>query len=79
MTDKNPALHFVHKMALRNAVKLVRGFRKQIGHLDEDVIVGKLLDELQTSSFEIRCAVRSRRSAGWDLACAISLAEINAQ
>jgi hypothetical protein len=40
-------------MAVRNSLKLVKGLRKQIGDLDEDVMVGKLLDELRMSSYEI--------------------------
>jgi hypothetical protein len=33
------ALRFVLKMALRNSLKLVKGLRKQISDIDEDVIV----------------------------------------
>jgi hypothetical protein len=35
-------LRFVIKMALRNALKLVRGLRKQITELDEDVMARAL-------------------------------------
>jgi hypothetical protein len=52
MTD-DAALRFVLKMALRNALKLVNGLRKQIGDIDEDVIVAKLIEELRMSSYEI--------------------------
>ena len=47
------ALRFVLKMALRKSLKLVKGLRKQISDIEEDVIVGKLLDELRMSSYEI--------------------------
>ena len=47
-------MRVVLEMALLNALKLVTGLRKQIGDLDGDVIVGKLLDELQLSSLRGR-------------------------
>jgi hypothetical protein len=47
------ALRFVLKMALRNSPKLVKGLRKQISDIEEDVMVGKLLEELRMSSYEI--------------------------
>jgi len=47
------SLRFVIKMALRNALKLVRGLRKQITELDEDVMAGKLIDEINLSNYEI--------------------------
>jgi hypothetical protein len=47
------AVRFVFKMALRNSLKLVKGLRRQIGDIDEDVIVGKILDELRMSSYDI--------------------------
>jgi hypothetical protein len=53
MSKPDRALHFVIKMALRNALKLVPGLRKQIGDLDEDVIVSKLLLEIGQSNYEI--------------------------
>jgi hypothetical protein len=53
MTGPNPALHFVIKMALRNALKLVRGLRKQISDTEEDVIASKLLLEVGQSNYEI--------------------------
>jgi hypothetical protein len=53
MPPPDDAPRFVLKMALRNALKLVKGFRKQIGDLDEDVIVAKLIEELRMSAFEI--------------------------
>ncbi len=52
MTDRNPALHFVLKLALRNALKMVTGMRKQISDIEEDVIVAKLIDELRMSSYQ---------------------------
>ena len=53
MTDDDDALRYVLKMALRNAVKLVKGLRKQIGAIDEDVMVAKLIRELEVSGYEI--------------------------
>jgi hypothetical protein len=46
-------LHFVIKMALRNALKLVRGLRKQISDTDEDVIAVKVIQEINLSNYEI--------------------------
>lgn len=53
MTSPDPALSFVFKMALRNALKMVRGLRKQIGDSDEDVMTTKLLAEIGLSNYEI--------------------------
>ncbi len=39
---------FILKMALRKALKLVRGLRRQITDVDE-----KIIDELDTSGWEI--------------------------
>ena len=41
------------KMALRNALKLVRGLRKQISDIDEDVMTAKLIKEINLSNYEI--------------------------
>ena len=40
-------------MALRNALKLVRGLRKQISELDEDIMTAKLINEINLSNYEI--------------------------
>src|SRR3979411_2187824 len=53
MPNHNPGLHFVVQMALRNALKLVRGLRKQISEAEESVMTGKLLDEIALSNYEI--------------------------
>ena len=42
------SLRFVLKMALHNALKTVKGLRKQIGDIDEDVMVGKLLTDTRS-------------------------------
>ena len=47
------ALRFVLKMAIRNALKMVKGLRKQISDIEEDVIVAKLIEELRMSSYEV--------------------------
>ena len=39
MPDHDPGLHFVVQMALRNALKLVRGLRKQISEAEERYVV----------------------------------------
>jgi hypothetical protein len=61
MSHRNPGLHFVIKMALRNALKLVRGLRKQISETEEDVMTSKLLQEIGLSNYEI---VRRQGAAG---------------
>jgi hypothetical protein len=43
----------VIKMALRNALRLVRGLRKQISDLDEDVMTIKLIQEIEMSNYQI--------------------------
>jgi hypothetical protein len=53
MPHHDPGLHFVVQMALRNALKLVRGLRKQISEAEESVMTGKLLDEIALSNYEI--------------------------
>lgn len=40
-------------MALRNALKLIPGLRKQLSEKDEDVVVLNLLRELEASGYEI--------------------------
>jgi hypothetical protein len=52
-SSPDPALHFVFQMALRNALKLVRGLRKQISEAEESLMAGKLLDEIAMSNYEI--------------------------
>lgn len=47
-------LHFIVQMALRRALKLVRGLRKQITDLDERIMTTKLIRELHVSGWEIR-------------------------
>jgi hypothetical protein len=39
-------------MALRNALKLVRGLREQISELDEDIMTAKLINEINLSNYE---------------------------
>jgi hypothetical protein len=53
MSNADGALHFLIKMALRNALKLVPGLRKQIGDIDEDVMASKLLLEIEMSNYDI--------------------------
>jgi hypothetical protein len=52
VTDDD-ALRFVLKMALRNALKLVKGLRKQVREIDESIVVTKLLSEIDVSGYEI--------------------------
>ena len=52
MTE-DEALRFVLKMALRNALKLVRGLRKQIGDREEDLIVLALIREIELSAYTV--------------------------
>jgi hypothetical protein len=51
MNDKDRS--FVLKMALRNALKPIPGLRKQLSDKDEDVVVLKLLRELEVSGYEV--------------------------
>ena len=53
MPEHDPDLHFVIQMALRDALKLVRGLRKQISEAEESVMAGKLLDAIALSSYRI--------------------------
>ena len=41
-------------MALRRALKLVRGLRKQINDIDENIMAKKMIDDLDVSGWEIR-------------------------
>ena len=41
MPDHDPGLHFVVQMALRNALRLVRGLRRQISEAEESVMGGQ--------------------------------------
>jgi hypothetical protein len=53
---------FVLKMQLRKALSLIKGLRRHISDADEDVIVLKLLEELDVAGFEI---VKKPGSAGF--------------
>ena len=53
MSDENTDHSFVLKMALRNALKLIPGLCKQLNDTDEDIVVLKLLRELDTGGYEI--------------------------
>jgi hypothetical protein len=48
------SLRFVLKMALRKSVRVVSGLRRHVNDRTEDVIVMKLLLELETAGWEIR-------------------------
>jgi hypothetical protein len=52
VTDDD-ALRFVLKMALRNPCKLVKGLRKQVGEIDERIVVTKLLSEIDVVGYKI--------------------------
>ncbi|HEY6258204.1 MAG TPA: hypothetical protein VIY51_20675 [Xanthobacteraceae bacterium] len=59
----DPAVRFVVKMALRRSLKLIKGLRRQLTDIDENIMVDKLLSELDTSGWQI---VRQLgRSAGF--------------
>jgi hypothetical protein len=60
MTDNDHS--FILKMALRNALKLIPGLRKEIGDKDEDVIVMKFLRELDVAGYVV---VRKPGNAGF--------------
>jgi hypothetical protein len=53
MPPPDPKLHFMIKMALRNALKLVPGLRKQIREIDEDIMASKLITEIGQSNYQI--------------------------
>ncbi len=40
-------------MALRKALKLIRGLRRQVTDIDESIMAKKIIDELDTSGWEI--------------------------
>ena len=44
---------FVLKMQLRKALGLIKGLRRHISDVDEDVIVLKLLEKLDVAGYEI--------------------------
>jgi hypothetical protein len=46
-------LQFVVEMALRSALKLVRGLRKQIGEREEAVMAAALIREINRSNYQI--------------------------
>ena len=60
MPDDNKDHSFIVKMALRNALKLIPG--KKTSDKDEDIVVLKLLRELDVSGYEI---VKKPGSAGF--------------
>jgi len=62
MGPDDVAFRFVLKMALRNVLRMVKGLRKRIGDVDEDVIDRKLLEELRQSSYEV---VKGPGAAVW--------------
>jgi hypothetical protein len=45
---------FLVKMALRRALKVVRGLRRLISDTDEGIMAKKLVDDLRVSGWEIR-------------------------
>lgn len=66
---KPGVLKFGLKMALRKALKLIRGLRKQINDLDENVMVRKILEDLEISGWKKeagkrRLHLRSAAGAG---------------
>jgi hypothetical protein len=68
VTDDD-ALRFVLKMALRNALKLVKGLHKQVGEIDERIVVTKLLSEIDGAGYcEKANAICFRRSVKASLA-----------
>src|SRR5215471_6030232 len=52
---------FVLKMQVRKALGVIKGFRWHVSDADEDVIVDKLLEELDVVGYEI---VKKRGNAG---------------
>ncbi len=44
---------FILKMALRKALRLIRGPRRQITDIDESIMTKKIIDELEVSGLEI--------------------------
>ncbi len=43
---------FILKMALRKALKLIRGLRRQVTDIDESIMTKKIIDELDNSGWE---------------------------
>ncbi len=50
-------------MALRKALRLIRGLRRQITDVDESIMTTKTIDELEISGWEI--TQKPDRSAGF--------------
>jgi hypothetical protein len=44
---------FVLKMALRKALKLISGLRRQVTDIDESIMTKKIVEELEISGWEI--------------------------
>ena len=53
MPDNNTAHSFVLKMALRKMLRMMKGLRRQISDAEVDIIVLKLLEELDVAGYEI--------------------------
>jgi len=53
LPQQDPVL-FLVKTALPKALKLIRGLRKQVSDIDEDIMAKKMLDELDISGWKIR-------------------------
>jgi hypothetical protein len=53
MPDNNTDHSFVLKMALRKALRMTKGLRRQISDAEDDIIVLKLLEELDVAGYEI--------------------------
>ena len=62
MPDENDERSFVLKMALRKSLGPIKGLRRQISNADEDVMVLRLLEELNVAGYEI---VRKPGNAGF--------------
>jgi hypothetical protein len=58
-----PTTHFILKMALRKALKLVRGLRKQVNDIDQDVMTTAIIADLELSGHKI--VQEPGRSAGF--------------
>jgi hypothetical protein len=61
MACPDSGLQFVVKMALRKALKLARGLRKQISDTEEDVMAAKLIEEINLSAYESHGAGHGRQ------------------
>lgn len=53
MPDSHTDHSFVLKMALRKALRTIKGPRRQISDAEDDIIVLKLLEELDVAGYEI--------------------------